>query len=177
MSNRDSRAVARSWTTSKAVADNNADLSKSVAKISAQLNQVRRRVVGGGLPMAGIQWQTPNKELDPRYFVPAGTLVYVSPFNPICATGLFDWTLSTTGGGVLQAAAAGIWLSLQDIPVQVSDPAGYPSGTYYNVPTLPYVQGSESAPSGSPLKGDLDQTVNSKPYPFWVLISQTPVCF
>ena len=163
-SNRDSRSVARSWTTLKAASEQVAGLSKAVGKISHQLSQTRRRIVGGGVPFA-FPWQAPNKELDPTVFVPAGTWVYLSPGNALVTTGLFDLV-----SGSNTTARSGIWQSAQDVPAQVVNPSGMPDGTYYNVPQLPY-PGATGTPTGTPLKGDLD---GSNVY--WIFISATPYC-
>ena len=98
--------------------------------------------------LAGLVWQTPNKELDPTKSVLKNTLVYVSPQNPIVTTGLTDLV-----SGSVTNASAGVYCAAQNIPAQVTV-----SGTVkYNVPVNP-VPGAPSATSGSPLSGDYDGT-------------------
>lgn len=100
----------------------------------------------------GIQWQSPNKELDPTVSVSANTLVYLSPQNPLCTVGLVDLVAGTT-----LRATAGVWLCMKDCPAKTS------SG--YNVPQDPIPGYNISAPSGTPLKGDADGT-----NVYWMLI-------
>ena len=117
--------------------------------------------VAGSQPAAvGIQWQSPNKELDPRSAVPVNTWVYITSDNPISTVGLTD-----TDSGLLVSAPPGKWLSVQDVPAQATD------GTYH-VPQLPY-PGATGEVTGTPLAGDLD----NNPLVYWVLESPAPVCF
>jgi hypothetical protein len=98
-------------------------------------------------------------ELDPANSnVNAGDLWYVSPLNPLVTVGLVDLDSS---GATLQATA-GMWLAILDVPVATS--AGY------NVPKDPVPNSGVAAPSGSPLKGDLDGTT---PKVYWFLLKST----
>ncbi len=101
------------------------------------------------LNLVGLQWQTPNRELDPTKSVPKNTLVYVSPDNPIVTTGLTD----LVSGSVVKANP-GVYCSAKTIPAQVTI-----SGTIkYNVPVNP-VPGAPSATGvTSPITGDYDGT-------------------
>ena len=94
----------------------------------------------------GIVWQSPYKELDPKVFVPANTLVSISPGNALVTTGLVDLVSAVT-----VKAPSGVWCAVQNVPAQVT--AGY------NVPALP-LPGSNittpAVPSGTPLRGDAD---------------------
>ena len=103
-------------------------------------------------------WQQPNKELDPNVAVSKDTFVYLSPLNPLVTDGLVDLTTDE-----LVKAIPGIWQAAQDVPAQDEDDK-------YNVPQIPY-PGAGAAPSGIPLKGDLDGAEV-----YWILWSQAPIC-
>ena len=104
----------------------------------------------------GLPWKTPKKELDPTQSVSKGTLVYVSPLNPLATTGLIDLVSSK-----LTAAQPGIWYSLKDIPAQTGTPPSY------NVPQI----APQSVPTGTPLAGDIDSDTL-----FWLKWPETNNC-
>ena len=118
-------------------------------------NQVGMTGGSAWVPISGGDtWQVP-RELDPTVAVAQYTKVYISPKNPLVTVGLVDLDSS---GATLQATA-GIWQAMQNIPAATS--AGY------NVPQDPPPGSGTNAPSGSPLKGDLDGTT---PTVKWLLI-------
>ena len=95
-------------------------------------------------PLAEELWMYPDhKELDPSLNYDAGKFVYISPLNPIVTTGMTDAVSNAT-----VKACDGLWQAAKDVPAQVSGPK-------FNVPVFPY-PGTPAAPSGTPLKGDLD---------------------
>jgi len=95
--------------------------------------------------LAGLQWQMPDKELDPTVAVSKNTLVYISPENPLVTTGLTDLVSMVTVKSV-----SGIWCAVKNVPKENGS-------SQYNVPQLPY-PGATGTPSGSPLAGDIDGT-------------------
>ena len=102
-------------------------------------------------PGIGNNWQTPNKELDPSLSVRKGSYVYISALNPIAVIGMTDIVSSST-----VISCQGIWQAAKDVPAAVSGS--------YNVPIFPYPSGmGVSAPTGSPLTGDLDSNTI-----FWI---------
>ena len=109
-----------------------------------------------GIGRGGIKWQTPYKELDPSVAVSKDTLVYISPKNLLVTVGLVD--LQSSGATV--QATAGIYLALLDVAPATS------SG--YQVPADPIFNSGVTAPSGSPLRGDLD--VTTAPLVYWLLV-------
>ena len=109
---------------------------------------------GGG--SGGLPWKTPKKELDPTESVSKGTLVYVSPMNPLATTGLIDLVTSA-----LTTAQPGIWYSLKDIPAQTGTPPSY------NVPQI----APQAVPTGTPLAGDIDSDTL-----FWLKWPETNNC-
>ena len=115
---------------------------------------LQNRGGGGG----GMQWQAPDKELNPTVAVAVNTLVYISPQNPLATTGLVDLITNA-----LTTARPGIWLCVQAVPAKNT------SGKY-NVPVVPYPSRG-GAVSGSPLTGDADSTEL-----FWMLVSPVPYC-
>lgn len=125
----------------------------------------KNRPAGGS---AGVQWQKPNRELDPTVAIPwngAGTWVYVSPYNPLVLTGMLDLV-----SGDNTACLAGWYQTLQAVPAQVVNPSGKPAGTYYNVPK----PAAKGAVTGTPLKGDLDKGTGNEP--FFLLVQETSPC-
>jgi len=127
----------------------------------------------GGSGGSGWKWQSPKKELDQTVAVagPNGdtyTAVYLSPGNPLCTDGMLDLI-----SGELVIAPPGIWMAAQAVPAQVTNPAGLPAGVYYNVPQLPYpgTTSPPTAPSGTPLAGDLDGSDV-----FWIQIEAYDYC-
>lgn len=98
-----------------------------------------------------FSWQKPNRELDPTKPVTKDTFVYISPGNPIAATGLVDLVSNAT-----TTSRPGIWQALKDIPAKTS--AGK-----YHVPQTPYPTNGGT--------GDADATNN-----YWILWSPTPYC-
>lgn len=125
-----------------------------------KIEKMRRRIVGGGTGTVGVQWQSPNKELDPRVAVSVNTWVYISALNPLATVGIID-----ADSGLLVTAPPGKWLTLQDVPALIS-------GGTYHMPQLPY-PGATGEVSGTPIAGDLD----NNPLVYWVLESPAPACF
>jgi hypothetical protein len=115
----------------------------------------------------GINWKSPYKEFDSSVAVAAGTLIYISPQDFICTTGMYD-----AASLAFTSARSGIWLSVQAVPAATTATIAGASQPVYNVPQLPY-PGATGAPSGSPgsVKGDLDGA-----NVFWAFISETPQC-
>jgi hypothetical protein len=122
--------------------------------------------------LSGFPWQTPYKELDPRYAVAQGTFVYISPLSALVTAGMTDLISNAT-----VISCEGIWQAAQNVPAA--------AGGKYNVPVFPYIAGQTplglttflpgtTAPSGTPLVGDLDLVgpVTNQPSIFWIYWGQ-----
>ena len=147
---RDSDDTFRQWKRHNASTAQVSNDRLAINQLAQKVEGLRRRILGG-IPEFPIKWQEP-KELDPDFAVDAGTLVYISPNNDLVLTGLTDEVTSTT-----VQAYPGIWLAAKDIPPVVAG--------VYNVPTTDY---PSTTPSGSPLRGDLDDDDV-----YWILICPT----
>lgn len=102
---------------------------------------------GGG---SGWDWMYPtNKELDTTLPYSAGKWVYISALNTLVTTGMTD---IVSNANVI--SCQGLWECAQDVPAAV--------GGKFNVPVFPY-PAAPAIPSGTPLKGDLDD-----PLIFWI---------
>jgi hypothetical protein len=143
-------------------------------QVISTLNRLRTRggqSLGGG----GWKWQIPF-ELDPTVAVPGpdgnGTMtaVYISALNPLVVTGMTDLV---TNANV--KSCQGIWLANQAVPATAA--------SKYNVPVFPYPAGAAvlgggtflmgtTAPSGTPLIGDLDliDPATGLPIRFWTYL-------
>ena len=96
--------------------------------------------------LAGLRWQTPDKELDPTVAVSKNTFVYISPLNTLVTAGMTDVVSNSN-----VTSCEGIWQAAKAVPAAASGK--------YNVPVFPYSSGmGVSPPSGSPLVGDLDSS-------------------
>jgi hypothetical protein len=140
----------------------------ALQKLSREVAKMRRRIVGGGTMDSGWDWQYPDhKELDPTLWYSAGKWAYISALNPLVVTGMKDLVSNAT-----VTSCQGIWLAMQDVPAA--------SGGKWNVPTLNYPSGAQAvggavvapgttAPSGTPLMGDLDlmDATTGRPVRFW----------
>jgi len=158
--------------------ENNAKSLNQALMASRQListmNRLRTRG-GGQMTGAGWRWQVPF-ELDPTVAVPGpdgnGTMtaVYISKLNPLAVVGMTDLVSNTT-----VVACQGIWLANQAVPAT--------AGGKYNVPVFPYPPGAAvlgggkflmgtTAPSGTPLIGDLDliDPTSGAPIRFWTYL-------
>jgi hypothetical protein len=160
ISDRDDRNNAFLWKKGDLNTGQISSLAQAVQKLSREVGKQRRRIVGGGTGTVGVQWQSPNKELDPRVAVSVNTWVYISALNPLVTVGIID-----ADSGLLVTALPGKWLTLQDVPALI------PGGTYH-MPQLPY-PGATGEVTGTPLAGDLD----NNPLVYWFLESPAPVCF
>ena len=117
----------------------------ALQKLSREVAKQRRRIVGGGEAAAGWPWMYPDHiEGDSSQSYSAGYCMYLSALNPLVTTGMTDLV-----SGANATACQGVWLAMQNIPAAAS--------SKWNVPQWPYpVSFGASAPSGTPLKGDLD---------------------
>ena len=118
---------------------------------------------------SGWDWMYPtHKELDPTLPYTVGKWVYISKLNPIAVVGMTDIISNAT-----VISCQGLWECVQNV-----NPA---SGGKFNVPVFPYPAGAvtaggptflqgTTAPSGSPLKGDLDlvNATTGNPNLFWI---------
>jgi len=137
------------------IRDQSNDTNVALQKLQRTVDQLRRRILGGGQAATEARWQEPYKELDPDVPVDKGTWVYISPENPLVTTGMTDPI-----AGSATKAYPGIWEAAQDVPASTGVDT-------YNVPQTDY-PGATGTPSGSPLKGDLDgESV------YWILICPT----
>jgi len=156
---RDSDANAKIWSKSKDTARALESISQATEQNTQQIKKLKRRMIGGGSPTIAWDWMYPdNKELDPSLNYSVGKWVYISALNPLVTTGMIDLVSGTN-----TKSCQGLWECCQDVPPQVVI-----SGvTMFNVPVFPYPAGAATlggatflmgttAPSGSPLVGDLD---------------------
>lgn len=110
----------------------------------------------------GWDWAYPDhKELDTKLFYPKGKFVYISALNILVTAGMTD---VITNANVI--SCEGYWQANRDIPAA--------AGGKYNVPVFPYPSGlGASAPSGTPLAGDLDSLDGSnQPAIYWIYWGQ-----
>ena len=135
--------------------NNSENLNQALMAARQLISTLNRLRIRSSPSIVGGLWQSP-KELDPTVAVAADTLVYISPLNPLCTTGLVDLDSS----GATLKATAGTWLCLIDVPAA--------TGSGYNVPQDPPPGSGVAVPSGSPLRGDLDATDAPKVY--WLLL-------
>lgn len=108
---------------------------------------------GGGA--GGWDWQYPDHtELDPTLSYSAGKWAYISKLNPLAVAGMTDIVSNAT-----VVSCEGYWLCVQNVPAAV--------GGKFNVPVWPPPVGAAvlgggtfaigtTAPSGTPLIGDMD---------------------
>ena len=150
---RDSDNTARIWKRAKIINNALKSSQNATAQNARAIDKLRRRSLPS--PPPGLQWQLPDKELDPTRAVSVGTLVCISPNNPLVTTGLKDLV-----SGNVTKSTAGTWCCVKNVPAQVT----ISSVVNYNVPVSP-VPGAPGTPSGSPLAGDFDAT-----NVFWVPI-------
>jgi len=97
-------------------------------------------------------------ELDPTLAYSAGYCAYISPLSTLATSGMTDLDLT-----IPVVSPPGVWLAMQDVPPAVT--AGY------NVPQDPVPGANTEAPTGTPLKGDLDSTSV-----YWVRIQEFRLC-
>ena len=147
----------------------------ALQKLSREVAKMRRRIVGGNGQGGGWHWQVPF-ELDPTVDVPGpdgnGTMtaVYISKLNPLAVVGMTDIVSNAT-----VVSCQGIWLANQAVPATAA--------SKYNVPVFPYPAGAAvlgggtflmgtTAPSGTPLIGDLDliDPATGLPIRFWTYL-------
>ncbi len=98
-------------------------------------------VAGGGR----WPWMYPTHiEGDSSQSYSAGYSMYMSALNPLVTTGMTDLV-----SGANATSCQGVWLAMQNIPAAAS--------SKWNVPQFPYPTNPGTvAPTGTPLKGDLD---------------------
>ena len=133
-----------------------------VNQVSKDVEKKRRQILGAMGGTAGWDWMYPDhKELDTAYGYDAGKFVYISPLNTLVTTGLTDIVSNT-----LVQSCEGLWQANRDIPPI--------SGGKFNVPVFPYPTGmGVSAPTGAPLKGDLDALdASGQPAIYWLYWGQ-----
>jgi hypothetical protein len=127
----------------------------TTVKVRQTTRGVTFHVKPGASPATGMQWQTPDKELDPTKAVSKNTLVYISTLNTLVTAGMTD---IVSNANVI--SCEGIWQAAQNVPAA--------TGGKYNVPVFPYPSGmGTTIPSGSPLSGDLDSATI-----FWIYWGQ-----
>lgn len=156
---RDGDMVGRAWQKSSTLSAQMFAMGEGVRQIQQELDRLRLRK-GDPATASGWRWQAPNKELDPTKSVVKDTVVYISPLNSLVTTGLTD--IDT---GTVLKAIAGIWIALTNVPKKTVD-------GHYNMPKDPVPGAGVSAPSGSPLSGDIDQPATVH----WLLIRGTAIC-
>jgi hypothetical protein len=101
-------------------------------------------VFGGG--PGGWPWMYPTHvEGDSTQFYGKGYCMYISAGSSLISTGMMDLVLNANA-----TACQGVWLAMQDVPAQTSD-----TPPKWNVPQFP-LPITPATPTGSPLKGDLD---------------------
>ena len=116
----------------------------------------------------GWDWMYPtHKELDPTLPYTKGKVAYISSLNTLVTAGMTDLVSNATA-----TSCPGLWLCVQNVSAA--------SGGKFNVPVYPYIAGATAkggtsflmdttAPSGSPLIGDLDlvDTTTGNPSFYW----------
>jgi hypothetical protein len=125
-----------------------------------KLYPVRRQMPAKIPPAGGAggwDWMYPtHKELDTSLPYSAGKWAYVSALNTLVTAGMTD---IITNANV--TSCYGYWQCVRDVPAAV--------GGKFNVPVFPYPSGlGATAPSGTPLMGDLDaRDGRGKPAIYW----------
>lgn len=159
---RDGDANAKMWQKNRTLGSTIRSVAQATEQNTRQVAKLRRRILGGGGGGAGWDWMYPDhKELDTAYGYDAGKFVYISPLNTLVTTGLTDIVSNT-----LVQSCEGLWQANRDIPPI--------SGGKFNVPVFPYPTGmGVSAPTGAPLKGDLDALdASGQPAIYWLYWGQ-----
>ncbi|MDE2100802.1 MAG: hypothetical protein KGL39_26385 [Patescibacteria group bacterium] len=152
---RDDRNVSKQWKHNKNTVEYLAQAMDSVQKSIAIITKQKRNRYGGGLFTSSWDWMYPDhKELDTRYPYLPGKWAYISAKNTLVTTGMTDVV-----SNVNTISCQGLWECCQIVPSAV--------GGKFNVPVFPYPAGAATkggttflqgttAPSGTPLVGDLD---------------------
>ena len=161
--------VTQSWKGMKAQREQMQSLLYSQEQLTRKIEQIRRRILGGtGGTDGGFDWMYPtHKELDPTLNYSTGKFAYISPLNTLVTAGMTDIISNAT-----VISCEGLWLCVQAVPAAAAGK--------FNVPVFPHPSGAASiggpvfapgttAPSGTPLIGDLDlmDTVTGKPVLYW----------
>jgi hypothetical protein len=122
----------------------------SQEQMARKIEAMRRRILGGiGGAAGGWPWMYPDHvEGDSTQAYSAGFCLYLSALNTLVTTGMTDLVSNANA-----KSCQGVWLAMQDVPA-----AATVGGVLkWNVPQLPYPTSMGTvAPTGSPLKGDLD---------------------
>lgn len=135
--------------------------ANSLQQLIRKVEMMRRRILGGGQGGSGWDWAYPDhKELDTTLSYPKGKFVYISALNTLVTAGMTDIISNAT-----VVSCEGYWYANQDIPAA--------TGGKFNMPVFPYPSGlGATAPSGTPLMGDLDTLSGSLPAIYWIYFGQ-----
>jgi hypothetical protein len=147
---RESDSVLRQYRRANVSNDQQRSMVQEVNNALRKIEKMRRRILGGiGGAAGGWPWMYPDHvEGDSTQSYSAGFCLYLSALNTLVTTGMTDLVSNANA-----KSCQGVWLAMQDVPA-----AATVGGVLkWNVPQLPYPTSMGTvAPTGSPLKGDLD---------------------